>query len=183
MFPYSNIKPVRNRFSKLTNLVFEHIDIQIVEKTTIKLDTYFQATLFLIPDLHKSFQLNVAANSAGFLVCIKGSIITGELRGYKLPFGIQNILFEVNLRSSQKWLFVGIYKPSPQSTVNISSDLIDFSLIQYDNKAVLEDFNMKSNNRIKSDFTNVIKLNTCFKEHGSCIDLVLANYKCLFKSC
>ena len=116
MFPYSNIKPVRNRFSKLTNLVFEHIDIQIVEKTTIKLDTYFQATLFLIPDLHKSFQLDVAANSAGFLVCIKGSIITGELRGYKLLFGIQNIPFEVNLRSSQKWLFVGIYKPPPQSS-------------------------------------------------------------------
>ena len=60
---------------------------------------------------------------------------------------------------------------------------MDFSLIQYDNKAVLEDFNMKSNNRIKSDFTNVIKLNTCFKEHGSCIDLVLANYKYLLEFC
>ena len=35
MFPYSNIKPVRNRFSKLANLIFEHIDVLIVEKTTI----------------------------------------------------------------------------------------------------------------------------------------------------
>ena len=59
--------------------------------------------------------------------------------------------------------------------------------MQYDNKLVLEAFNLKLNNPIllnflnDYDFTNLIKRNICFKGDGSCIDLVLTNRKFLFK--
>ena len=89
----------------------------------------------------------------------------------------------------KRWLFIGIYKQSSRNSqyfLNILADLLDFYLMQYDNKLVLEAFNLKLNNPIlldflnDYDFTNLIKRNICFKGDGSCIDLVLTNRKFLF---
>ena len=76
----------------------------------------------------------------------------------------------------EKWLFIDVNKPPPQNCqyfLNIFTDLLDFYSMQYDNKVVLEGFNLKPNNSIMlkflndCDFTNLIKCSTCFKGDGS----------------
>ena len=67
-----------------------------------------------MPSFHKSFRLDVTTKSAGLLVYVKGSITAGGLRAYRLPFEIQDLLFDINLRN-QKWLFIGKYKPPSQN--------------------------------------------------------------------
>ena len=66
--------------------------------------------------------------------------------------------------------------------MNISSNLLDFSLIQYDNEVVLEGCNMKPNNLIMTMILKIwLGVKQVFKEDGSCIDLVLMDHKCLIK--
>ena len=54
-----------------------------------------------MPSFHKSFQLDVTTNSAGLLVYVKGSITVGGLPAYRLPFEIQDLLFDINLRNQK----------------------------------------------------------------------------------
>ena len=59
--------------------------------------------------------------------------------------------------------------------------------MQYDNKGVLGDFNLKPRKPIMFDFlndynfTNFIKRNTYLNGHGCCIDLILTSCKYSFK--
>ena len=80
------MKSLCNRFSGLTNLVFEHIDIIVVEQT--KLDPFFLVAQFLIPGCYKPFRLDLFANSGGLLLYIKKSTHARELRGYEILFDI-----------------------------------------------------------------------------------------------
>ena len=59
--------------------------------------------------------MDVAANSGGLLVYVKGSFPATEPQAYKVIFDIQTIYFEINLRK-EKWLFIGIYKSPSQSS-------------------------------------------------------------------
>ena len=145
-----NIHSLRNWFSDLTKLVFEHVDILIVEQT--KLDTSNTTAQFWIPGCHKLFRLDVTANSGGLLVYVKRSTPTTELRAYEPLFDIQAISFEINLKKEKRF-FIGVYKP-PSHNSNIASVLLDFSSMHDDNKVVFEDFNMKPNNLIMLDFLN-----------------------------
>ena len=95
----------------------EHVDILIVAET--KQDTSFPAEQFLMPGFHKPFRLDVTANSRVLLVYVKGSLPARELQGYKLPFDIQAISFEINL-GKERWLFIGIYMYHYHRTVNTS---------------------------------------------------------------
>ena len=109
-----------------------------------------------MPGFHKPFKLDVAANSGGLLVYVNGSLPARELPVYKLTFDIQTILFEINLRK-EKWLLIGIYKLHLQNVqyfLNILADLLVFYSVQYDNKVVFGDFNLKPNNPILLDFLN-----------------------------
>ena len=90
-----------------------------------------------------------------------------------------HLIFTLYLRK-EKWLFIGIYKPSSQNSqyfLNILADLLDFYSFQYDDKAVLGDVNWLGFNNLimldllkDYDFTNLIKGDTCFKGDGCCID-------------
>ena len=100
--------------------------------------------------------MDVTTNHGGLLVYVKGSLPARELQAYKLPFGIQAVPYKINVRK-ERWLFIGIYKQSSQNSqyfLNILADLLDFYLMQYDNKVVLEAFNLKPNNPILLDFLN-----------------------------
>ena len=148
IFSYLNINSVRNKFSGLTNLVSEHMDILKVADTN--LGASFPTAQFLMPGFYKPFRLDVTANSAGLLVYVKGSLPARELQTYKLPFDIQAIPFEIYLRK-EKWLVICIYKPPLQNIqyfLNVLTDFLDFYSMQYDNKVVLGDFNLKPNNPI-----------------------------------
>ena len=72
-----------------------------------------------MPGFHKPFRLDVTANSRVLLVYVKGSLPARELQGYKLPFDIQAISFEINL-GKERWLFIGIYMYHYHRTVNTS---------------------------------------------------------------
>ena len=117
---------MRNKFSGLTKLVFEHVNILIIAET--KLDTSFPTAQFLMPGFHKPFRLDVTTSSGGLLAYVKRSLPGRELEAYKLQFNIQPIPFEINLEKG-KWLFIGIYKPPSQKSqyvLNISADSLDF---------------------------------------------------------
>ena len=80
-------------------------------------------------------------------------------------------------------MFVCIYRPPKQDSQyfleNLSLITDHYSSI-YDNHIILGDFNMEPKNpklvMHSSNSYNSIKLNTCFKSSGSCIDLILTNW-------
>ena len=84
-------------------------------------------------------------------------------------------------------MFVCIYRPPKQDCQyfleNLSLIIDHYSRI-CDNHIILGDFNMEPKLAWfmhSFNFHNLIKLNTCFKGSGSCIDLILSNRKYCFK--
>ena len=67
-------------------------------------------------------------------------------------------------------------------------DLVGFYSQDYDNKVMLEDFNLKPPNPSialfmnNQDWFNLVKNNTYFKGEGCCIGLILTSRKYSFKS-
>ena len=103
---------------------------------------------------------------------------------------IEIIPFELNLRND-KWLFVSIYKSPLQTNryfVSILGDLLVFYSNQYDNKVVIEDFDLEPSNPSllsfmdSQNFVSLMKNKTYFKETSSCIDFILTNRKYSFKN-
>ena len=99
-------------------MILEHVDILIVAET--KQDTSFPTAQFLIQGFHKPFRLDVTANSRVLLVYVKGSLPARELQGYKLPFDIQAISFEINLGKERWFVYWHIYMYHYHRTVNTS---------------------------------------------------------------
>ena len=109
------------------------------------------------------------------------------------PKDIQAIPFELNLRK-EKWIFVCIYRPPKQDSQYFLENLpliIDHYSSIYDNHVILGSFNMEPKNpklasfmhslNLNNNLNNLIKSNTCFKEIGSCIDLIFTNKNYCFK--
>ena len=65
--------------------------------------------------------------------------------------------------------------------------IVDHYSSIYDNRIILGDFNLEPDSLISISFMqslnlfNIIKSNTCFKVHGTYIDLILTNRKYCFK--
>ena len=93
----------------MSSLVSENVAILIVAKT--KLDSSFSTAQFLIPGFHHPFRLDTNRRNGGLLVYVIGSIPTRVLTSISTPADTQITVFEINLRK-EKWLFVGIYRPS-----------------------------------------------------------------------
>ena len=187
IFSYLNINSIRNKFENLCELVAGNVDILCIAET--KLDPSFPNSQFLIPGFHKPLRMDVSSRRGELLVYIKSSLPSKMLTKFKQPNNIQIILFELNLRKD-KWLFASIYKPPLQNNqyfVSILSHLLDFYSNEYDNKIVLEDFNLKLSSPSmlsfmdSQNFVGLIKNKTCFKGAGSCIDLILTDRKYSFK--
>ena len=120
---------------------------------------------------------------------MKSSIPSRELTFPNLPYKIQAIPFELNLRK-EKWLVISICKLPLESLscfLDSLTNMIDFFSSSYDNFIVMGDFNSQPTDSIMKDFMdangfiNLIKSNTCFKGKGSCIDLILTNTIYSFK--
>ena len=87
-------------------------------------------------------------------------------------------------------MFLCIYRPPAQNKQyfldNLTMIVEHYSSI-YDNHIILGDFNLEPDSPILISFMqslnlfNIIKSNTCFKGHGTCIDLILTNRKYCFK--
>ena len=134
--------------------------------------------------------MDVSRRRGGLLVYIKSFLPSKMLTIFTLPSNIQIIPFQLNLRKD-KWPFVSIYKPPLQNNQYFVSNLgnfLDFYSNEYGSKVVLGDFNLQTSSPSMlpfmdtQNFVSLIKNKTCFKETGSCIDLILTNRKNSFKN-
>ena len=105
------------------------------------------------------------------------------LYNHRLSPDVQAIPFEINLRK-KKWLFVSASKPPSlknQYFCDFLSELLDFYSTIYNNKDVFGDSKLEIPHPVmlsfinNENFINLVKGNTCFKDKGSCIDLILTN--------
>ena len=59
--------------------------------------------------------------------------------------------------------------------------MIDYFSVSYDNHVIKGNFNLETSTRLlkhlmnSNALYNLIKVNTCFKGNGTCIDLIQAN--------
>ena len=64
----------------------------------------------------------------------------------------------------------------------------DYFSVSYDNHVIIGDFNLEPSTGLLKHFMNnnaiynLIKVNTCFKGKGTCIDLILTNRKYSFEN-
>ena len=76
----------------------------------------------------------------------------------------------------------------PLNFFNWLSQFVGFYSIAYEKQVIIGDFNLTPDNKSMREFrdlcnlTNLIKLTTCFKGTGSCIDLLLASQKYSFEN-
>ena len=178
---------MRNKFRSLCSLISSNVDILSIPKT--KLDYSFPNAQFLIPNFHQQSRLNISRNSGGLLVFVRSSIPARMLSNYRLPPDLPAIPFQTNLRK-EKYLFISVYKPpslNNQYFCDSLSELLDFYSNIYDNKVVFGDFTLGISHPVmllfmdKENFINLVKGNTCFKDKGSCIHLILTNRRYSFK--
>ena len=66
--------------------------------------------------------------------------------------------------------------------------MIGYLSVSYDNHVIIGDFNLEPSAGLLKNFMksnalyNLIKVDTCFKGKGTCIDLILTNRKYFFKN-
>ena len=69
-----------------------------------------------------------------------------------------------------------------------SVPLIDYFSVSYVNHVIIGDCNLDPTNALLKNFMNsdalynLIQVDTCFKDKGTCIDFILTNRKCSFKN-
>ena len=165
-----------------------NIDILMIGET--KLDSSFPNNQFLMQGYHRPYRLDVTARSGGLLIFVKSHLPTRQLTTLSIPVDLQILPFEINLRR-EKWLVVTIYRPPKQRIFYFLeglSSIIDFYTQAYEKHIIIGDFNMQPGFDNMSEFIishgyyNLIKKNTCFKNTGTCIDLMLTNQKYSFKN-
>ena len=105
---YLNIDSIANKFEHFKAMVEENLDIFSIAET--KIDSSYPESQFCIPGYRKPYRLDISDNSGGLLVYVKETIPSKFLNRFKLPFDIQAIPIEINLRKS-KWLVLSIYRP------------------------------------------------------------------------
>ena len=108
IFSYLNINSIRNKMGSLREAVVENVDILAIAET--KIDELFPTAQFLLVGYHSPYRLDESPKSGGILVYVKSSIPSRQLNFPNLPYKIQAIPFELNLRK-EKWLVISIYRP------------------------------------------------------------------------
>ena len=187
MFLYLNINSIRNKFDNLKLIIEENGDILCAAET--KIDKSFPTAQFSWHGYHKPYRLGISGRQGGLLVYIKSHLPSRRLTNYTTPKDIQVISFQLNLRK-ERWMFLCIYRPPTQNKQYFLDNLtmiVDHYSSIYDNHIILGDSNLEPDSPILMSFMqslnlfNIIRSNTCFKGHGTCIDLILTNRKYCFK--
>ena len=111
----------------------ESVDILAIAETEI--DKPFATVQFLLVGYRSPYQLDKSPKSCRILVYVKSSISPHQLNFPNLPYKIQAIPFELNLRK-EKWLVISIYRPPLESLscfLDSLTNMIDFFSSSYDN--------------------------------------------------
>ena len=130
----------------------ENVAILAIAET--KIDELFPTAHFILVGYHSSYWLDKSPKSCRILVYVKSSIPSRELTFPNLPYKIQAIPFELNLRK-EKWLVISIYRPPLESLscfLDSLTNMIDFFSSSYDNFIVMGDFNSQPTDSIMKDF-------------------------------
>ena len=131
----------------------------------------------------------MSEKSGGILVYKNFSISSIQLHCGNLNLSMQEVPFEINWRKD-KWLVISVYRPPSKNNEYFFNELdkmIYYFSVSYDNHVIICDFNLEPRNRLLKCFMNsnalynLIKMNTCFKGKGTCIDLILTNRKYSFR--
>ena len=83
----------------LREVVMENVYILAIAQT--KIDESFHTAQFLLVGYHSPYQRDKSPKSGGILVYLKPSIPSRQLNFPNLPFKIQAIPFELNLRKEK----------------------------------------------------------------------------------
>ena len=179
---YININSIRNKFSGISEMIGDFVDVLVIAET--KIDSSFPTSQFIINGFKSPYRLDVSGYSGGILVYVRDSLLSKCLGLVSTRPDIQVVPIEINVRK-QKWLMLPIYRP-PQNSgyfVEEISKLID-KCSRYENVIVFGDFNLEPGGKALSsiiqdhDLYNMIKKPTCFKSsNGRCIDLIFTNRK------
>ena len=103
---------------------------------------------------------------------------------------IQAVPFEINLRKD-KWLVISVYRPPNKNSEYFLHELdkiIDYFSVNFYYIIITSDFNLEPSTSLLKNLMNsnalynLIKVNTCFKGKGTCIDLISSNQKYSFKN-
>ena len=171
----------------LANMLNNNIDIFCIAET--KLDSSFPDSQFFIAGYRSPYRLDVSNFSGGLLVYVNENIPSQALNKFKLPYDIQAIPIEINIRKA-KWLIIATYRPDRTNKgffTDCMKNMLDYYSVSYDNILLMGDMNMLPSDSdlielmTSHDLYNMIKTPTCFKTSaGRCIDLLLTNKKFSF---
>ena len=107
---YLNINSVRNRFDQLIEYLGNTINISMIAET--ELDESFPDSQFKISGMKKTYRLDVSANSGGLLVYVDTSISSKMVFLNSMPKEMQAIIFEINIQSRRKTVYVMYLSPT-----------------------------------------------------------------------
>ena len=174
-----NINSIRNKFTSLSNMIKDNIDILLISET--KIDSSFPTVQFHI-DGYTIHRRDRNENGGGLLLYVREDVPSTLL---KTDSEIEAFYVELNVRK-KKWLLCCSYNPSKNSITNHLVEIgknNDLFSSKYENFILLGDFNSEPSEQPMSDFChvyncqNIIKDKTCFKNphKPSCIDLFITN--------
>ena len=174
-----NINSIRNKFTSLSNMIKDNIDILLISET--KIDSSFPTVQFHI-DGYTIHRRDRNENGGGLLLYVREDVPSTLL---KTDSEIEAFYVELNVRK-KKWLLYCSYNPSKNSITNHLAEIgknNDLFSSKYENFILLGDFNSEPSEQPMSDFChayncqNIIKDKTCFKNphKPSCIDLFITN--------
>ena len=174
-----NINSIRNKFTSLSNMIKDNIDILLISES--KIDSSFPTVQFHI-DGYTIHRRDRNENGGGLLLYVREDVPSTLL---KTDSEIEAFYVELNVRK-KKWLLCCSYNPNKNSITNHPAEIgknNDLFSSKYENFILLGDFNSEPSEQPMSDFChvynsqNIIKDKTCFKNPHKplCIDLFITN--------
>ena len=118
-------------------------NIDILARSDTKLDSSFPESQFLLQGMKKPYRFDVSSRKGGLYVYVNNDIPSKYLRSFHLPYDMQMIPTEVNLKQ-RKLLIVSIHRhPDQKLEYFLSSitDLLYHYLKTYEDFIVIADFN------------------------------------------
>ena len=84
----------------MQEIINGNIDVLAVTKT--KIDVFLQSALFCLEGFYRPYRLDCSRKSGGILVYVRLSLPSRKLKCQNIPFGIQAIPSEINLKDTHR---------------------------------------------------------------------------------
>ena len=182
-----NINSVRYKCDQLFELIDKNLDVLFLTET--KLGSSFTTAQFYIDGYHSPFRKD-RNESGGGVMCYVNENIVCERLDVNFPDEIESVFLELNLKS-EKFLFVGLYRPPDQPVQYTLQHISDAILkLNYEQILLTGDLNLDPNDdkldtlREELGLTNLITEPTCFKSptNPSCVDHIWVSHKSRYVS-